>query len=75
MRPSASVEVRSISTCTDCHSRRSANQITSAATSRPVNASASGRPLATRIMPTSTASEPARSEAKWTALAASAGDP
>ena len=41
---SASVDVRSISTCTDCHISRSASPITSTATSTPATASPAGVP-------------------------------
>ena len=73
--PSASVDVRSISTSTDCHMQPQREADDEQATRRPAMASPAGSPVATRIVPASTASEPARSEAKWTAFAASAGEP
>ena len=47
---------------------------TRAATNSAATASAEGSPAATKIIPISTATEPARSEAKWRALAANAGE-
>ena len=64
-----------MSTSTDCQSRRNARTITSAATSRPAIASPAAVPVATRIVPASTASDPARSDAKCSAFEASAGEP
>ena len=51
-----------------------AARTTSTATNSAATASAQSSPAATRIRPTSTASEPARSDAQWSALAASAGE-
>ena len=77
MRSSASAEVRSISTCDRLprepqRERRSTSAATSSAGDRVGVRRARPR---RGSCPTSTASEPARSDAKWTAFAASAGEP
>ena len=75
MRSSASATALSISTSIDRLARRTAAMTTRTATNSAATASASWWPARTNSSPTSTASEPARSEAKWTALAASAAEP
>ena len=70
----ASTSALSISTSIEAEASRPAAIMTSTATTSAAIASAFGSPAATRIRPTSTASEPARSEKKCSALEASAGE-
>ena len=74
MRSSASTALRSISTSTDCFASRIAASTTSTATNSAAAESAQRSPDDTSTRPTSTANEPARSEAKCSAFAAKAGD-
>ena len=63
-----------MSTSTDRRASRTAARITSTATNSAAIASAFGSPARTTINPISTATEPARSDAKCNAFDASAGD-
>ena len=74
MRSSASSSVRSMSTSIERRASRSPAMTTSAATNSAATASAPGVPAATKIIPISTATEPARSDAKCSAFAANAGE-
>ena len=74
MASSDSAELRSISTSTDWRPSRIAASTTSTATTRAAIGSAESWPADTKISPISTANEPSRSEAKCSALAASAAD-
>ena len=69
---SASAGARSISTSTLRRISRSAAESTSTATNSAATESASDQPALTPINPTSTASDPAKSLPKWTALERSA---
>ena len=70
-----SAVLRSISTSIDCLASRTAAAMTSTATTSAATASADWYPAETNNRPTRTASEPARSEPKCSAFAASAAEP